>query len=120
MIQTDQLLEKKKAALLEVFNYYKNVELNIEPAMHVILEVEILFDQMSELDKQLSQEEKDDFAEQHRDLWTAIIQKHKEIIELINSANESLRKQMTQMGKKNQVIHNYMDKNESLFLDRRV
>ena len=48
------------------------------------------------------------------------MQKHKEMMSMIKVENTLLKNQITQVNKKNQVIHNYMDKNESMFLDRQA
>ncbi|WP_080146609.1 hypothetical protein [Marinilactibacillus piezotolerans] len=114
------LLQRKKALLLKVFNEYENYEYSLESAVTVVQEVEEYFLEMTDIDLQLSDAEKQDFTEQYQDIWKEIISKHLEILELMKEENAQVRKQMSQVNKKNHIIENYMEKNQSMFLDKQA
>lgn len=120
MSQSSQLIKKKKSLLLNVLKLYKNYGYNVESAIQSFQEADDLFKDMAKIDTQLSDSEKETFRKTYKDTWEAVIQKHKEMMSMIKVENTLLKNQMTQVNKKNQVIHNYMDKNESMFLDRQA
>ncbi|SFJ91338.1 hypothetical protein SAMN04488569_100274 [Marinilactibacillus piezotolerans] len=117
---SSRLLKKKKAVLLNLLELYENYSYNLESALAIFKESEKLIKEIEELDSKLSDSDKEQFKNKFEESWQVIIQKHKEMMTLINVETTLLKNQMTQISKKNQVIHSYMDKNQSMFLDRQA
>lgn len=120
MSQSNHFLEKKKSLLFDLFNLYENHSYSLDSAFEIFQEAENIQKEITQLDMELSDVEKEHFTETYREVWEAIIQKHREMMALINVENTLLKNQMTQISKKNQVIHSYMDKNQSMFIDRQA
>lgn len=120
MVLQCQLLQKKKATLLKIYNAYESFNDTIDSAISILSEVEVFIQEMHELDKQLSESEIKSFSDDYRDVWKEVILKHKELIQLIENESQSVKGQMSQMNKKNQMINGYMDQNQSMFLDRQA
>ena len=114
------LLQRKKALLLNVFNEYENYTYSLESAVTVVQEVEEDFREMTEIDLQLTEEEKNAFTQNHQEIWKEIVAKHLEILDLMKEENSQVKKQMSQVNKKNHIIENYMEKNQSMFLDKQA
>ncbi|MEC6747109.1 hypothetical protein VXN63_01030 [Marinilactibacillus sp. XAAS-LB27] len=120
MVIQSQLLQKKKAILLNMYNAYESFNETVDSATSVLSEVEELIQEMNTVDKQLSPSEIQSFSDSYQDVWKEVILKHKELIQLIENESQSVKGQMSQMNKKNQMIDGYMDQNQSMFLDRQA
>ncbi|WP_208558999.1 hypothetical protein [Marinilactibacillus kalidii] len=120
MVIQNQLLQKKKTLLLNLYNTYESFNQTLESAVDVLAEVELLITDINALDDQLSDEEISNFSVNYRDVWVEIVNKHRELLKLIEKENQTVKKQMDQVNKKNQMINGYMDQNESMFLDRQA
>ncbi|WP_423189137.1 hypothetical protein ACO1PF_11175 [Alkalibacterium sp. f15] len=76
------------------------------------------FNQISQLDSELSVEERKDFLNSNKTTLTHLIVKQKELIIFIKNESDHLTEQLAQMNQKSNVVNHYMNKEKSLFIDK--
>lgn len=117
-ISDEQLLQKKNDLLKSINSQYKQWDGSVEKAVKIINRNETLFQQLKEIDDHLSEKTKSFFSDKNQVKWQETIQEHKKMLYKIHYEKNQLLEQMQQVNKKDNVVSNYIDKKQSLFVDR--
>lgn len=111
-------IQRKTLILKSIEKAYKKWDGSAQKAVQIISENEELFRQLKEIDELLSESEKNDFLDKQQSKWKLLIQEHKKMVNKIQEEKNQLLEQMQQVNKKDNVVSNYIDKQQSLFVDR--
>ncbi|WP_161878929.1 hypothetical protein [Alkalibacterium sp. MB6] len=115
-----QLLLAKESLLQTILTTLLEWDKEAETAPSILKASDEAIAQIKRIDAQLSAEELDAFKEEHKELMHRILTEQQAFIKEINSQSTKLSNQMKQMNQRKQVVHGYMDKEKSLFVDREV
>lgn len=115
-----QLLLAKESLLQNILTTLLEWDKEAETAPSILKASDEAIAQIKRIDAQLSAEELDAFKEEHKELMHRILTEQQAFIKEINSQSTKLSNQMKQMNQRKQVVHGYMDKEKSLFVDREV
>lgn len=115
-----QLLLAKESFLQNILTTLLEWDKEAETAPSILKASDEAIAQIKRIDAQLSAEELDAFKEEHKELMHRILTEQQAFIKEINLQSNKLSNQMKQMNQRKQVVHSYMDKEKSLFVDREV
>lgn len=115
-----QLIQKKRQLLKVLENQYNGWNHTSEHAMKILEQNEDTYKQIEQLDRELSDESKQEFTKKYETVWNEILQLHKEMIQVIQEERENVKNQMNQISKKKKVVDEYIPKDESMFVDRDI
>lgn len=118
MVEQTDLIQNKVLLLKCIEQAYKQWDGSAKQAVQILSDNEQLFQQLKEIDEQLSERTKSDFSAKQQSNWKTLIEEHKKMVETIKEEKVNLFKQMEQVNKKDKIVSNYIDKKQSLFVDR--
>lgn len=117
---TSTIFTLKKEHLQEMLDRLVNWDQSVDSAQDVLDQNQASIEDIIELDKNLSSDEMSEFTENNRQLIEQVISVQEQLITIIKTESHELSKQMKQVNKRDKVVSHYMDKEESLFVDREV
>jgi len=117
---TSTIFTLKKEHLQEMFDRLVNWDQSVDSSQDVLDQNQASIEDIIELDKNLSSDEMSEFTENNRQLIEQVISVQEQLITIIKTESHELSKQMKQVNKRDKVVSHYMDKEESLFVDREV
>ncbi|MDZ7835752.1 MAG: hypothetical protein U5K84_10980 [Alkalibacterium sp.] len=91
---------------------------SFEEAQGVLEENQIFFEKLKEVDSELSEAELSACLEEQQLYIKAIVQKQQALISVLKNQSARLSEQLTQVQQKSHVVSHYMNKDQSLFIDR--
>lgn len=115
-----QLIQKKRQLLKMIELEYEEWDQSVDKAIDILSNNQERLDQMEEIDEKLSKETKVEFLKKYHKVFDELLKQHKEMIQLIRLSKEDLQKQMKQVSKKKKVVNDYIQKDESMFIDRDI
>ncbi|PRY77495.1 hypothetical protein [Alkalibacterium olivapovliticus] len=118
--ETTILFEKKKAYLENILYRLVNWDQSADSAQLIIDQNQELIEDIQKIDKCLSREDLASFTEKHRWLIEQIMTVQERMITIIKRESEILADQMKQVNRKDKVVSHYIEKEQSLFVDRDV
>ncbi len=117
---TRTIYSLKKEHLQDMLDRLVNWDQSVDSAQDVLDQNQATIEDIIELDKNLSSDEMSEFTENNRQLIEQVISVQEQLITIIKTESHELSKQMKQVNKRDKVVSHYMDKEESLFVDREV
>ena len=91
---------------------------SFEEAQVVLEENQIFFEKLKEMDSELTKEELSACLQEQQLYIKAIVQKQQALISVLKNQSARLSEQLTQVQQKSNVVSHYMNKDQSLFIDR--
>lgn len=114
------IYKQKKKHLQEMLDRLVNWDQSADSAQEVLDLNQETIEGIIELDKTLSPDDLSAFTENNRHLIEQVISVQDHLITIIKKESHELSIQMKQVNKRDKVVSHYMDKEESLFVDREV
>lgn len=118
--ETPTLFKQKKDYLETMLDRLVSWDQTADSAHAVLKKNQKTIEEIIKLDKSLSEEELAQFTKRHRPLMEQVIGVQEQLIKVICEEKEQLNDQMKQVNRREKVVSHYMDKEESLFVDRQV
>lgn len=120
MVEPSRWFRKKKETIHQLKSNYQAWDGSSEEAAQVLNSNEELFKRVEEIDQHLTLEEKKAFSDEHLEMWKQIIQLHQHMMDTFKLEKNSLLKELEGMPKKKEAASQYMQQDNSMFIDRDV
>ena len=117
---TETLLQQKKSLLEAILNRLSQWEKTSEGALETLYLNEEDIKAIKVIDKDLLEDELALFQSENQELLEQVITQQNEFLKELKQQSKQLSTQMKQMNQQKNVVHSYMDKQSSLFIDRDV
>lgn len=119
MSRLNKLLIQKENLILDITNHLISWDGSSEHAVAILNDNDLKFQQLIELDTQLSDDELTVFNEKYRNHWQKMLVTQQELMQEINSSKNKNQQQLSQIDKKEKIVTNYMTiKNKSIFIEK--
>lgn len=115
-----QFVQEKRQLLKRLEIQYGKWDGSVEKALVLFSENEKLFNQIEVVDKELSYEARDLFAQEYQGEVKKILSQHKKMVSRLSKAKEEVQNEISSANKKKQIVKDYIQQEESLFVDRDV
>ncbi|GAA0362176.1 hypothetical protein GCM10008932_13520 [Alkalibacterium iburiense] len=115
---TESLQQQKKRLMEAILERLSQWEKTSEDALETLYLNEEDIKAIKAIDKKLSEDELALFQSENQELLDKVITKQDEFLKELRQQSKQLSTQMKQMNQQKNVVHSYMDKQSSLFIDR--
>lgn len=119
MSRLNKLLIQKENLILDITNHLISWDGSSEHAATILSDNDKKFQQLIELDAQLTDDEITEFNEKYRNHWQKMVVTQQELMQEIDSSKVINQQQLSQIDNKQKIVTNYMSiKNKSIFIEK--